>query len=436
MRDSVMRDQVVGRDAELQATSAFLRAMAGGPAGLVFAGEPGIGKTTLWRHVIGQARRGRSIGVVLARPVAADARYGYAVLEDLFGWSMSTGLLGRLPWPQRHALGAALLRDSVGEGIDPRAVGAAVVSVLTEMSRSGPVLVAVDDAQWLDRPSARVLAFAARRLGRAPVGFLTCEETGTDRQIELDLGRELQENPVKKCTLGPLTAAELRQIAESRTGRPPSRPALAQIGQAAGGNPFYAVEVARLLPDRPPPGQAMAPVPESLSEVVAARLALLPDLARRVLLPVAVLRYPTVDLVAAGIGAPYIASELALEQAAAAGIAERTVYAFHFTHPLYASVVYSSTPPPERRLVHRRLAAALHDMEEQACHLALAAEGPDAELAGALAAAASHAGARGAPDTAFDLTEQALELTPPDQIVDVERRRIQAAEYRRHASEP
>jgi predicted ATPase len=276
---------------------------------------------------------------------------------------MSTGLLGRLPWPQRHALGAALLRDSVGEGIDLRAVGAAVVSVLTEMSRSGPVLVAVDDAQWLDRPSARVLAFAARRLGRAPVGFLTCEETGTDRQIELDLGRELQENPVKKCTLGPLTAAELRQIAESRTGRPLSRPALAQIGQAAGGNPFYAVEVARLLPDRPPPGQAMAPVPESLSEVVAARLALLPDLARRVLLPVAVLRYPTVDLVAAGIGAPYIASELALEQAAAAGIAERTVYAFHFTHPLYASVVYSSTPPPERRLVHRRLAAALHDME-------------------------------------------------------------------------
>jgi hypothetical protein len=83
MRDSVMRDQVVGRDAELQATSAFLRAMAGGPAGLVFAGEPGIGKTTLWRHVIGQARRGRSIGVVSARPVAADARYGYAVLEDL-----------------------------------------------------------------------------------------------------------------------------------------------------------------------------------------------------------------------------------------------------------------------------------------------------------------------------------------------------------------
>jgi hypothetical protein len=75
-------------------------------------------------------------------------------------------------------------------------------------------------------------------------------------------------------------------------------------------------------------------------------------------------------------------------------------------------------------------------MEEQACHLALAAEGPDAELAGALAAAASHAGARVAPDTAFDLTEQALELTPPDQIVDVERRRIQAAEYRRHASEP
>ena len=177
-------------------------------------------------------------------------------------------------------------------------------------------------------------------------------------------------------------------------------------------------------------------MPESLGEVVAARLALLPDRARRALVPVAVLRYPTIDLVAAGIGAPYSASQLVLEQAAAAGIAERTVYAFYFTHPLYASVVYSSTPPPERRLVHRRLAAALHDMEERACHLALAAEGPDAELAWALDAAARHADARGAPHTAFDLTEQALELTPPDQILDVERRRIQAAEYRRHASEP
>ena len=114
-----MHDQVVGRDAELQATSAFLRAMAGGPAGLVFAGEPGIGKTTLWRHVIGQARRGWSIGVASARPVARDARYGYAVLDDLFR-SMSSGLLARLPWPQQHALAAALLRDTVGAGRAPR----------------------------------------------------------------------------------------------------------------------------------------------------------------------------------------------------------------------------------------------------------------------------------------------------------------------------
>ncbi|MDR2987337.1 MAG: AAA family ATPase [Nocardiopsaceae bacterium] len=435
MRDLVMRDQIVGRDAELQATSAFLRDMAGGPAGLVFTGEPGIGKTTLWRHAIGQARHDRSIGVLSARPVAADARYGYAVLGDLFG-SMPSGLLAWLPWAQQHSLAAALLRGSAGEGIDPRVVGAAVVGVLTEMCRPGPVLVAIDDAQWLDRPSGRVLAFAARRLGCLPVGFLTCDETGADQKIELDLDRELQESPVTKCALGPLTAAELRQIAKSQTGRALPPTALAQIGQAAGGNPFYAVEVARSFPDAPPPEEVVAPVPESLNEVIAARLAQLPDLARRALLPLAVLRYPTVDVVAAGIGAPYSATELALEQAAAAGIAERNVYAFRVTHPLYASVVYSTTPPPERRLVHRRLAAALHDMEERACHLAPGAERPDAELAENLDAAARHADARGASDTAADLTEQARELTPPDQIVDVERRKIQGAEYRRHALEP
>jgi DNA-binding CsgD family transcriptional regulator len=429
-----MPDEVVGRDADLRAASAFLQAVAVGPAGLIFAGEPGIGKTTLWNHVIGQAHV-RSMAVLSARPVAAEARLAFAVLTDLLG-TVPEGVLARLPEPQRHAVAVALLReDAGGRRLDQRAVGAAVVGVLTELSQARPVIVAIDDVQWLDRPSARVLAFAARRLGGLPVGVLTCERISTDQKPELDLVLAMPENLTERRTLGPLATTDLYQVVEARLGRICSRRALARIGQTAGGNPFYAVEVARSLPDNPPPGQAVVPVPDNLNGLVTARLALLPDRARRALLPAAVLRSPTVGLVAAGTGAPPGESRRALEQAAAAGIAEVTGSAVRFTHPLFASAVYSSSSPEERRQVHRCLAAVLEDVEERAWHLALAAAAPDTELAGILDAAADHARARGAPEAAFDLTEQALELTPPDRTADVQQRRVRAAEYRYHAGE-
>ncbi len=430
-----MSDQVVGRDEDLQAAAAFLGAMAARPAGLVFAGEPGIGKTTLWTYVIGQARE-RSMEVLSARPAAAEARLAFAALADLLG-SVPVGVVARLPEPQRHALAVALLReDAGGRRLDQRAVGAATVGILTEMSRAGPVIVAIDDLQWLDRPSARVLAFAARRLGGMPVGLLICERIGSEHEPGHDLVFALPESLADRRTLGPLGTTDLRRIVEVRLGRSLSRRALAQIGQVAGGNPFYAVEVARSLSRHPRPhGQAVVPIPGNLSGIVAARLAPLPDRARRALLPAAVLRSPTVGLVAAGMGAASGQSRRALEQAAAAGIVEVTGAAVRFSHPLFASAVYSSAIPGERRQVHARLAAVLDDVEERAWHLALAAEAPDGELAAILDAAAEHARARGAPEAAFDLTEQALELTPPDKTSDVQQRRVRAAEYRYHAGE-
>ncbi len=298
-----MSDQVVGRDEDLQAAAAFLGAMAARPAGLVFAGEPGIGKTTLWTYVIGQARE-RSMEVLSARPAAAEARLAFAALADLLG-SVPVGVVARLPEPQRHALAVALLReDAGGRRLDQRAVGAATVGILTEMSRAGPVIVAIDDLQWLDRPSARVLAFAARRLGGMPVGLLICERIGSEHEPGHDLVFALPESLADRRTLGPLGTTDLRRIVEVRLGRSLSRRALAQIGQVAGGNPFYAVEVARSLSRHPRPhGQAVVPIPGNLSGIVAARLAPLPDRARRALLPAAVLRSPTVGLVAAGMGA-------------------------------------------------------------------------------------------------------------------------------------
>jgi DNA-binding CsgD family transcriptional regulator len=425
----------VGRDREMEEVAAFLAAMARGPAGLVFAGEPGIGKTTLWREALQRARE-RSLIVLSARPVAAEARLAFATLADLLE-PVADDVLAGLPEPQRRALAVALLREDPGDGrLDQRAVGAATISVLTALARTAPVAVAVDDLQWLDRPSAQVLAFAARRLGRLPVGLLACERIGADPNPGLEIERALPEGGAKRVVLGPLGVAALHQVVEARLGRTLSRRAVARIGQAAGGNPFFAVEIARSLPDNPPPGSAVLPLPDNLRGLVPARVAALPERARHALLPAAALRSPAVGLVAAGMGGTAAESRRALEHAAAAGIVEVSGSTVRFTHPLFAAAVYSSARPEERRRAHRRLAAVLDDPEERAWHLALAAEGADAELAGVLDTAAEHARARGAPEAAFELTEQALRLTPPGRVAELRRRSIRAAEYHFHAGEP
>ncbi|HYS31818.1 MAG TPA: AAA family ATPase [Streptosporangiaceae bacterium] len=434
-----MSGKIVGRDRELEAASAFMAAMKRGPAGLVFAGEPGIGKTTLWLEVCERARE-RSMMVFAARPVAAEARLAFAALADLLE-PVADDVLRGLPEPQRRALAVALLReDPGGARLDQRAVGAATISVLAALARTAPVLVAIDDLHWLDRSSARVLAFAARRLGRLPVGLLACERIGADRKPGLEIEQALADGQVARVVLGPLGTAALHEVVKIRLGRPLTRRALGRIGQAAGGNPFFAVEIARSLPDDHDAGQAVLPLPDSLRALIGARVAALPERARHALLPAAALRSPTVELVTAGMDGSRDGSRegsrRALEQAAAAGIIEVDEARVRFTHPLFAAVVYTSAEHRDRRQAHRRLAAVLDDAEERAWHLALAADGADADLANTLDAAAEHARARGAPDAAFELTEQALRLTPPGRAADVQRRRVQAAEYHYHAGEP
>jgi predicted ATP-dependent serine protease len=104
-----MLDEVVDRDRELEAASAFMQAIVHGPAGLVFAGEPGIGKTTLWTEALERARE-RSLMVLSTRPVAAEARLAFAALADLLE-PVADDVLAMLPEPQRRALAVALLRE-------------------------------------------------------------------------------------------------------------------------------------------------------------------------------------------------------------------------------------------------------------------------------------------------------------------------------------
>ncbi|MDT5286981.1 MAG: hypothetical protein QOF88_1870, partial [Mycobacterium sp.] len=148
--------------------AAFLTSAAQRVSGLVVEGEPGIGKTTLWSAAVGQASH-RGFRVVSARAGSAEVVLTFAVLADLFG-DVDSAVLAELPHVQRVAVDKLLEQAGESPATDERVLGAAFLSVVERLTADTPVLVAIDDAQWLDASSEAVLAFAVRRLkGRVGV---------------------------------------------------------------------------------------------------------------------------------------------------------------------------------------------------------------------------------------------------------------------------
>lgn len=159
---AVVVEQVFGREAELEALAGFLDSLEEGPAALLIEGEAGIGKTTLWKAGL-EVALARSVRVLSCRPAEVEAELPFAALGDLLEDSLED-IVPLLPEPQARALEIALLRAEPGATpADQRAVSVAVLNTLRTLTRSGPVPLCVDDIAWLDRPSARVLAFALRR---------------------------------------------------------------------------------------------------------------------------------------------------------------------------------------------------------------------------------------------------------------------------------
>lgn len=170
-------DRIVGRARELEALGAFVEASLDGQCGLLLEGEPGAGKSTLFFAGVDAARR-RGIRVLLARPAQAEARLGLAGVADLLDGVVDAVLL-RLPSPQADALKLALLLERPGRArVDNRAVATAVGNAVRLIAEQGPVLIAVDDLQWLDAASAGVLGFVWRRLRGEAVGLLATRRTG------------------------------------------------------------------------------------------------------------------------------------------------------------------------------------------------------------------------------------------------------------------
>jgi DNA-binding CsgD family transcriptional regulator len=415
---------IVGRDEELGALRAFVASIAEGPAILVVEGEPGIGKTTLWRAAVAAAREA-GIRVAQSSPAEAEAKLAFAALGDLLE-GLAVEVVGDLPVPQQRALGAALLWEEVeGRSPDQRTVAVALLNVLRRLAGAGPVLVAVDDVQWLDSSSAAALAFAARRLRGEPIGLLLARRV-TGERLALGLDRSVAEGRQHRVEVGPISPAALHCLLHDRLGLVLPSPVLRRLHQATGGNPFFALEVAPVLQrrGRPLAGREPLPVPDSLHELIQDRLAGLPALTRVALAAAAALSQPTTTLVEAATGAGG-----ALGAAADAQVVGLDGDRVRFTHPLLASAAYASADPKRRRELHRRLAALVGDPEERARHLAAATVGPDERVARALEAAAERTRRRGAPAAAAELAEHACRLTVADRPDDRLRRLLETAHY-------
>jgi DNA-binding CsgD family transcriptional regulator/tetratricopeptide (TPR) repeat protein len=424
-RATVTALEIVGRDEELAVVASFLADTDSLPRVLVIEGEAGIGKTTVWRHVV---EEGSAAGyrVLTARPGRSEAQLAFAGLSDLFEGSLDD-VLPALPPPQARALRIALLLDDPGpRPADPRSVAAAVLGSLRHLTPRESLLVAIDDVQWLDASSAGALEFALRRLADEAVAVCMALRASEPSALSVT---GVDEQRVK---LRPLTLGALHRILVSRLGLALPRPALRRVTEVSGGNPFFALEIARAVEEQrlePSGPHDPLPVPAGLTELLGGRLAALPSQTREALLVAALAAEPTVPIVSAVLDSDGWQRLRPAE--------ERDVIAFHgeqvrFSHPLLAAAVEAEADLEQRRRAHARLATVVKDPTSRARHLALASSTPNESIAAVVADAAAHAAARGATAEAAQLADHAHRLTPADEPEAALIRLVDAA--RKHAA--
>ncbi|GAA4574337.1 LuxR family transcriptional regulator [Micromonospora coerulea] len=398
---------MVGRQVELARLQGFLREAAVGGGTLVVSGEPGVGKTALLETAVAPAR---NLGLQVVRAAGAEFEVdvSFATLNQLLGPFM--GLLPQLERAHWEALGAAIALGG-GHASDPTLVSIATLALLRKAAAHQPLLLVVDDLPWLDKASARVLAFVARRVANSAIGFIGAARTGEAGIFdEVDFPR---------LTVAPLpeAAAEtlLRQTFPALTGRVRRR-----ILDDARGNPLALLELPAALGDlrraRSLTTPDVLPVTERLQAVFAARVAALPTATYELLLLAAL--DGTGDL---RVLADPDSQQHGLDSLEALGPAERTRLVFvdpttrrlEFRHPLTRSAVVGMATDAERRRAHTTLASRLvDDPERRAWQLAAAALGADETVAGLLEEVAQRAVDRGDPVGAVAAFVRAADLSP------------------------
>jgi DNA-binding NarL/FixJ family response regulator len=408
--------KVVGRESELGCLQEFVERVAERGGALLVRGEPGIGKTVLWRAGVAAAA---AAGVhVLATSCAEQEMplpFGSLgdLLDDLEG-------ADDLPAAQRRVLAVAAGMEAPPERPPSElAVPRAFLDYVRSLARSRPLLLAVDDVLWLDVASQRTLAYVAKRLRGAPVGLLT-----TQRGLSgdpLDLRRAFDERS-SELLVGPLSVGALHHLIRTRLGVRLPRRTVARVHAASGGNPMYAVEFAKATASATGP----LPLPNTLDELVRERVARLPSHVVRFAAAVAACERPTLSLLTSVFDDAGALLDSASHEDVVRLDGDGVV---RFAHPLLSSATYAAIPPSTRLDLHARLANATADEEQRARHHALAMVEADAVGARALDEAAVRARARGAPDAASELSRLAIQLTPPEDRDSRDERVIAAAGY-------
>ena len=416
---------VVGRDAELASLHDFVERVGGGAAALVLEGEAGMGKTTLWRAAVEHAEA-RGLTVLQAQPVESETTLSYAGIGDLLDPVLEEAL-EPLPAVQKRALSRALvLSDDEGLPLDARALRVAVMNALRALAEQRPVVIAIDDSQWLDFASSAGLAYGVRRFRAERIGLLLSRRSGLESALLDELLRSPAGERFARVAVGALDAPALGRVVHEQLAMSLPRPLLAEVHAAAGGNPFYALEIVRMLQRTGASIEAGQPVPlpDSLHDLVHDRVLALPDESRDFLLAAAAHAHPTIAITEVASG---VACADGLEPALEARVVELDGERIRFTHPLLAAGAYEAASPLRRIEVHRRLAELLEDPEARAWQLAASVDRPDESVAAVLEQASAHARNRGAPRPAALLLERAEQLTPAEQAQDAHRRAIDAA---------
>lgn len=330
--------------------------------------------------------------------------------------------------PQLVALDVAFLRsEDPHAAADPHAVCVAALGVVRALAERGPVVLAVDDVDWLDRASERVLRYVVRRLSAEPVGVLVARRPYGDREPPLGLADRPRYRRIK---LGPLAVDDLQTLLVERHGLSLPPRTVRRIHELCAGNPFVAVELVMAVrrEGRHVLADAVVPLPNGVPMVTAQHIAGLSPGARAALAATALAAAPTVAVIDA-VEAATGGIDAGLDEAVAAKLLEIADDRVGFIHPLLRRAVAAGLSPGERRSWHRTLACLVVDPDERAVHLAAATLGPEEDVARALEESAARAMARGAPDTAAALAVRAVDLTPEEPFEVRARRRIRAAEY-------
>lgn len=418
--------QVVGRLNELASIDDFLDRSPSGLHGLLLSGPAGVGKTTVWKAALGRARE-RGFTVLASRPTEVETQLGFSALIDLFA-GIADDLLPELPEPQRAAIEVALLRVSTESPPAPLGISVAVLGMIRAAAARGPLLIAIDDAPWLDESSARSLEFALRRLEDAPVALLVAQRTQPGRTAVPPLIASIAPERRIEVDVAPLSFEDTADVVERSLGLQLRRPTLVRIHRLSAGNPFYALEIGRALQRRQDAGDGdVLPVPESLEALVRDRIDAMPPATAEVALYAAALSHPTLDILAAALEAESV--ETGLAAGIGAGVLDVEGRAIRFTHPLLAAGIYRRADAETVGNVHRRLASVIPEPEERGRHLARATHAPDADVAAALEEGATTARARGAGVAAAELAEAAVRLTPGPLVEERRRRSMAAANY-------